>query len=111
MDTGVNNIHDDKYTTASVEWIQVNWQRTSQWILNIGLFVCVRVRACVFVRVGARVRGCVCMCVRACVRACMYVCIIKISVKVMNNPGKSFLGIWLRGKQSGSPKTFLVSSS
>ena len=40
------------------------------------VYVCVRVRACVHVRVrGVCVCVCVCVCVRVCVRACVRVCV------------------------------------
>ena len=39
MDTGVNNIADDKYATASSPWLQVSRQWTSKVILHIYIFV------------------------------------------------------------------------
>jgi hypothetical protein len=49
MDTEVNNIVDDKYTTASSGWLQVSRQGTAKGILHIALCVCVCV--CARVRV------------------------------------------------------------
>ena len=51
MDTGVTNIVDDKYATASSVWLQVNRQETTEIILHIDLyiFVCVCVCVCVFI--------------------------------------------------------------
>jgi hypothetical protein len=39
LGTGVNNIQDDKYPTATSEWMQVSRQGIAKNILHIGLHI------------------------------------------------------------------------
>jgi hypothetical protein len=63
MDTGVANIIDDKYATASADWLQVRRLGTAEALIHVALYIYV----CVCV--------CMCMCVYVCVYVCVCVCV------------------------------------
>jgi hypothetical protein len=52
MDTGVTDIVDDKYATASSVWLQVSRKGTAEVILHIGLYIYLCVFVCVYVFIG-----------------------------------------------------------
>jgi len=62
MDTGVTNIVDDKYATASAPWLQVSRQLNAKNVLHIGIYI--YIHACI----------CVCVCVCVYIYLCVYVC-------------------------------------
>jgi hypothetical protein len=53
MDTGVDNILDDKYATASSGWLQVNRPETAKFIHHIDIYM----------YIYAFMRVCVCVCI------------------------------------------------
>jgi hypothetical protein len=49
MDTGVDNIVDEKYPTASSEWLQVIRRGTAKHTLQIGLYIYIYIYIYIFV--------------------------------------------------------------